>query len=181
MTQPTDADLERRLNWRIAIISASAALAGALVGGLFSHLIALHDSSSQQEEAHLEFVRQQRLTTYSKAISDGTNILYTPENCATNFGQPSIPGQSDAAFTAGVRTLQADAANVEMVGSEKASEDASALQASIGIYLGDCAKQAAGISVPTKKVNVAAQRQSTTWTTWSGTLETTSDPKPSAP
>lgn len=56
-------------------ISAASGLIGALIGGLFSYLVAHQQSSSQAQASAQDYLRSQRQTIYISYMADMTNII----------------------------------------------------------------------------------------------------------
>lgn len=114
------------MTWRIALLG----LVGVIVAGLIGAVSAYLTSKSQSDEDRQSFIRQQRQTAYAALAGEAQAHLDFFTNCAAGLlttgvaidiqyfrsVEDTVAGFSDK--------VGADAAAVELVGSQRASADA---------------------------------------------------------
>lgn len=124
-TEPASRGL--RMEFQIAIIAATAALAGSLVGGVFSYVATIEQVEGQSETSQREFLNSQRQSAYSKlladqaAMGDKQEAIYARAMADPGYTLPAL--RSDLAELSILNsTLSLDATNVEVIGSVAAAE-----------------------------------------------------------
>ena len=116
-----------KADFHIAAIAATAALAGSLIGGVFSYVATLKQVEGQSENSQREFLNAQRQGAYSKLLADQAAMGVKQEDIyARAKADPSYTlaaMRSDLEETGLLNsTLSLDATNVEVIGSEAAAD-----------------------------------------------------------
>ena len=76
MTSPeSDKQHDRATTWKVAIVSAAAAVLAVLIGGAASYVVADKQVASQERQSQADFLRAQRQTAYAKFVADTADLL----------------------------------------------------------------------------------------------------------
>ena len=127
--QPSDGGNDRQFGLRLALISAGAALAGALIGGAVSFGGVVYTGSNAAHQSQADFLRQQRVAVYSKFLLDVDALdvsLAHCDNISTLKGKLK-PDDAQTQLAAALYTVRADIATVKAVGSSEAASLAQAM------------------------------------------------------
>lgn len=125
--KPVSEPQRLKTDFQIAIIAATAALAGSLVGGIFSYVATIEQVEGQSQTSQREFLNSQRQSAYSKLLADQAAMGDKQE--AIYAHALADPGYTLAALRSDLEelsllnsTLSLDATNVEVIGSAAAAE-----------------------------------------------------------
>jgi hypothetical protein len=135
---------DRRNNWKIAALSAVAALVVGAVGAGSSVWTARVQATSNAEQGRQDFIRTQRQSAYSRFLADANYMISAASAMTTNVNANKSTTLDANKMESSFLTLDNDYYSIEIIGSDAARVHAARVIQSVVKYNNDAKQYKAG-------------------------------------